>query len=198
MNHLAHLALADAVDNGNGGLIVGGFLGDHVKGRLKGQYPEAIEAGIQLHRAIDAHTDSHPQVLAAQRRFPDGLRRYAGIITDILFDHLLAQQWHHFYKPPLPEFSHASLQLICNHESQLPETAALAARRMLEFNSLAAYGQTAFVERSLHYLGGRLKRDNPLAASVNTCLELLPDIQKDFIQFYPQLIEFSEDWMNTR
>ena len=48
MNHLAHLLLAERSD----GLLVGGFLGDFVKGRLKGDRPTAIEQGIKLHLSL--------------------------------------------------------------------------------------------------------------------------------------------------
>ena len=55
MNHLAHLLLAER----SNGLLVGGFLGDFVKGRLKGDRPTAIEQGIKLHRYIDHHQYKH-------------------------------------------------------------------------------------------------------------------------------------------
>src|ERR1043165_6125429 len=48
---------------------------------------------IVVHRRIDRYTDAHPDVVAARALFPDGLRRYAGIVLDVHFDHLLARDW---------------------------------------------------------------------------------------------------------
>ena len=61
MNYLAHFALAGPET----GLLVGGFLGDYIKGRLENRFSPEIERGIRLHRAIDQYTDSHPVVKTA-------------------------------------------------------------------------------------------------------------------------------------
>ena len=72
MNHLAHLALAGESPH----LVVGGFLGDFVKGRLDNRFEPGIEAGIRLHRAIDAFTDHNPKVRLAASRFEVHLRGF--------------------------------------------------------------------------------------------------------------------------
>ena len=58
MNYLAHLFLAEKTEES----ILGNFLGDFVKGRLKDQYSAEILKGIVTHRKIDAYTDSHERV----------------------------------------------------------------------------------------------------------------------------------------
>ena len=73
--------------------MVGGFLGDYIKGRLENRFSLEIERGIRLHRAIDQYADSHPTVKDSYERLDPKFRRYAGIITDIVFDHLLALNW---------------------------------------------------------------------------------------------------------
>ena len=69
------------------------ILGDYLKGRLENRFSLEIEAGILLHRAIDQYTDSHPAVKGSYKRLDPKFRRYAGIITDIVSDHLLALNW---------------------------------------------------------------------------------------------------------
>ncbi|KKM01805.1 hypothetical protein LCGC14_1790730, partial [marine sediment metagenome] len=49
MNYLAHIYLSGDHPE----VMVGGLLGDFVKGPLRGQLPRAIEEGIALHRKID-------------------------------------------------------------------------------------------------------------------------------------------------
>lgn len=79
MNYLAHLHLGGPLPE----QLLGSLYGDFVKGRLEGRFSAPLEAGIRLHRQIDAFTDSHPLVLAAIGRFPAERRRYAGIIVDV-------------------------------------------------------------------------------------------------------------------
>ncbi|TEL14247.1 DUF479 domain-containing protein [Pseudomonas aeruginosa] len=87
MNYLAHLHLGGPQP----AQLLGSLYGDFVKGRLQGQWPDEIERAIQLHRRIDAFTDSHPLVHAAKRRFPLERRRFAGVLLDVFFDHCLAR-----------------------------------------------------------------------------------------------------------
>ena len=90
MNHLAHALLADA-----GGIefALGSAMGDFVRGRPDPAWPLARQAGLRFHRAIDAFTDAHPEVVAARNQFTPPMRRYAGIVLDVWFDHLLVLKW---------------------------------------------------------------------------------------------------------
>jgi len=136
LNHLAHFALAGP----ESGLLVGGFLGDYIKGRLENRFTPEIERGIRLHRAIDQYTDSHPVVKSSYERFDPRFRRYAGIITDIAFDHLLAQNWSTYYNEPLESYSASTLKKLLDHKVFLTDAACQTASRMQEHNSLAHYG----------------------------------------------------------
>ena len=86
MNYLAHFHLAWP----DPGLVVGGLEGDYYKGPLRGDLPGDIESGVRLHRAIDAYTDAHPVSRQLRSAFPEKLRRYAGILVDLSFDHFLS------------------------------------------------------------------------------------------------------------
>ena len=190
MNFLAHFALAGPET----GLLLGGFLGDFVKGRLENQFSAEVERGIRLHRAIDHYTDSHPKVKESFARFPPKFRRYAGIITDITFDYLLANNWSRYYTEPLSSFSIRTLGQLIAHKNLLSVNAYQSALRMRANNSLAHYNESAFIERSLAYLSQRLKRSNPLIEAYPLCEEQMPKLIDDFFVFYPQVINFSETW----
>ena len=190
MNHLAHLVLAGSEP----GLLVGGFLGDYVKGRLENRFSPGIERGIRLHRAIDKFTDTPPVVKNSYTRFDSRFRRYSGIITDIAFDHLLARNWSLYYDDSLESYSCITLKKLLDHRQELTEAAYLTASRMQQNNSLAHYGSLQFLERSLVYLSGRLNHDNPLIDAVPHCVECLPDLLDDLSIFYPELMEFCDEW----
>ena len=89
MNYLAHLLLGDRGPQ----WLVGSLMADFVKGRLPDTMEPALRHGIVLHRRIDAGTDTHPLVVECRGLFPAERRRYAGILTDIVFDHVLARGW---------------------------------------------------------------------------------------------------------
>jgi acyl carrier protein phosphodiesterase len=92
MNFLAHIYLS-----GNSNEIrLGNFIGDYVKGREHRNYPTLVQRGIILHRKIDWFTDSHPIVRQHNTLFHQKYHKYAGIVTDIIYDHFLANQWHKF------------------------------------------------------------------------------------------------------
>ncbi|XOV81232.1 MAG: ACP phosphodiesterase [Aestuariibacter sp.] len=88
MNYLAHLHLANLTDTS----LLGAFLGDFVKGKGYQAWPENVAQGIILHRKIDTYTDAHPENQVMRSHFPKHLRRMAGVVMDIYYDHLLAKQ----------------------------------------------------------------------------------------------------------
>ena len=112
MNFLAHCALAqDASDcwtGGHamrGGLLAGAILADFGKGRIDTRLPLELQAGIRLHRRIDAFTNQHELIRSTCAAFPADLRRYAPIFIDILGDYYLSQMWDIYYAEPRTQFS---------------------------------------------------------------------------------------------
>ena len=86
MNHLAHLFLAPDSPEAR----VGSLLGDFARGIVQDDLPAAVRDGLKHHRAVDAFTDQHPEVLASKRLFSPQRRRFAGVALDILYyDYLL-------------------------------------------------------------------------------------------------------------
>lgn len=194
MNHLAHFFLAG--DDSN--LVVGGFLGDFIKGRLKGERIAAVEDGIKLHRVIDAYTDKHAITRLSQRRFEDRFRRFSGIMTDIIFDHFLAVHWQRYHPVDLQIFSDTTFEILLGNEEQLPTAAIRACKRMRDSNALLNYRDPKFVDRSFKYLSGRLRRDNPLHEGYGQFLANRDELDSDFGKFFPQLTQFANNWILDR
>ena len=90
MNFLAHALLAGETP----ALIVGGVVGDWVKGVLPGALPAHLAQGVALHRAIDVFAETHPAFCASRARMSLARRRYAGVLVDIFYDLLLAHANH--------------------------------------------------------------------------------------------------------
>ena len=73
MNFLAHIYLS-----GDNDLIkIGNFMADGIRGKEYENYPDAIQKGILLHRAIDTYTDSHDVFRQSTKRLHEKYHHYA-------------------------------------------------------------------------------------------------------------------------
>ncbi|WP_346838155.1 ACP phosphodiesterase [Microbulbifer sp. SAOS-129_SWC] len=165
MNYLAHLLLSGSDPDWR----LGGLLGDFVKGPLVGERPAAIEAGIRLHRRIDAGTDAHPAYRAALTLLDPHWRRYAGIALDIWFDHLLARKWPQRCPQPLDDFCDQCWRDFHARSRYIPPRAQAFVARAEQFKLLQGYREREVIERTLARVGQRLRR--PVALE-----ELLPQL----------------------
>ena len=86
MNYLAHAVLS--FDNRE--ILAGNMISDFVKGKRQFDFPEVIQKGIRLHRAIDSFTDAHPVTKELASFFKPSYRLYSGAFADIVYDHFLA------------------------------------------------------------------------------------------------------------
>lgn len=189
MNFLAHFHLAWPDE----GLIAGGLEGDYYKGPLRGDLPRAIERGVKLHRAIDAYTDNHPVVQQLRENLPQNLRRYAGILIDLSFDHYLSRHWSSFSDMPLPAFNTRVYRTLAAHESALSDGSRRMLARLVEHDILGLYLQWETVPAAAARIGERFKRHNPFN-DIDRQLSPARDILEEaFLEFYPQLQAFSAD-----
>lgn len=190
MNFLAHFHLAWPDE----GLVAGGLEGDYYKGPLRGDLPDHLERGVKLHRAIDAYTDQHPVVIGLRNEFPADLRRYAGILIDLCFDHYLSRHWQRFSDTPLEEFTTGVYSVLARHEHALSDAARSMMARMVEHDILGLYRQWETVPRSAARIGQRFQRRNPLT-DVDRGLDPVRNaLEQAFLVFYPDLQTFSNNW----
>lgn len=186
MNFLAHFHLAWP----DSSLVAGGLEGDFYKGPLRDDLPAALVRGVRLHRAIDAYTDSHPLVCRLRRDFPPPLRRYAGILLDLCFDHYLSVHWSTFSTMPLEDFNRAVYRDLCEHESALSPGSRKMLESMVRYDILGRYLDWDSVPASAARIGRRLRRDNPLGAVAAALTPVRSSMEQTFLAFYPQLQSF--------
>jgi acyl carrier protein phosphodiesterase len=92
VNYLAHAYLSFSIPE----IAVGNLISDFVKGKKKLEYPETIQKGISLHRAIDTFTDAHEITRQAKVFFRPDYGLYSGALTDVVYDHFLANDPREF------------------------------------------------------------------------------------------------------
>lgn len=159
MNFLAHALLA----GDEPALIVGGVVGDWIKGPLPGTLPDDLAQGVALHRAIDSYAESHAAFRRSRARVSAGRRRYAGVLVDVFYDHLLAQNWGTLHERPLDEFSNAVYQLIRDRLNDLPDSAHRPLELMAQEDWFASYARIEGIADVLARMSRRARQPNPLA-----------------------------------
>jgi acyl carrier protein phosphodiesterase len=187
LNYLAHFHLSHGDDQ----LLLGALLGDFVKGPLKGERSKGLEQGIFLHRKIDAFTDSNEALKQVHQLFSSGYRRYAGIMTDVVFDHFLTLHWSDFHHQPLKDFSQ-QIYLLLDNSDQLSGTAKLQAENLSRYDVFQNYQYWETVEATLEKISQRLSRTNPLATAAKEMTPHYNALEKAFLVFYPQLQGYAE------
>lgn len=158
MNYLAHILLSGE----NLDRQVGGLLGDFVKGPLKGQYPGEVEMGITLHRKIDVYTDAQAEVQQLVQTFPSQWRRYAGIVIDISFDHILATRWADYHELDIDTYCQRFYQHLQTCQPWLPERAQHFNHRAADIRWLQSYADNKLIPKMLNHVGQRLSRPQAL------------------------------------
>ena len=187
MNYLAHIYLARHSDEA----MLGALLGDFVKPHAGLQYSAAIDAEIVTHRKVDSFTDAHPLVLEAKAMFDGPQRRYAGIVLDVFYDHLLAKNWARYADFPLAPFINRFYGTLTRHSALLPERLARMTPYMIEQDWLGSYADYAGVELAVRRISTRLsKNGEQMRAGLVDLHANYAALETGFHAFFPELIAF--------
>lgn len=189
MNFLAHLVLSGPHDDD---LLLGNFAAEAVRGRAALEaYPPAVQRGIRLHRLIDSFTDAHPVVRRSTARLREaGLGKWAGVVADVGYDHLLARgfaRYHYDPAEPLPAFARRMYALLHQRRQELPERLRHMLPHMREGDWLSGYAHPEGLKNALQGLSRRVPGAGVLATGGPAFLAELPAYQADFEAFWPEL-----------
>lgn len=191
MNYLAHILLAGS----NTEHQLGALVGDFVKGRVETlvlEYPGDLVQGIVSHRAVDRYTDHHPVFKTSRSRVSPERRRVAGIIVDVAYDHFLSLHWTRFCSRSKEEFIQDFYQILSETEHALPERLKRAAPSMIENDWLGSYEDLTMIGHVYDRISSRFRRANNLAGSLTEVQREFTNLERDFLEFFPQLMAFSE------
>mgnify|MGYP003652602573 FL=1 len=185
MNYIAHIHIAHHTQTS----LLGNFLGDFVKGQALNDLPAELATGVRLHRKVDLFTDNHELVVDLRRTFPKELRRVAGIIIDITFDHFLLKQWDELTAKPTDEVLDSFYQQLADfngidsaHFSRLSES-------LLKDRWLSDYHQQQTCLSALQSIERRLKHKIIFAHDAYAFFQLnKASFAATFTAFYPELL----------
>lgn len=191
MNHLAHALLAHP---GGAEFALGSAEGDFIHGHPDPEWPAERVAGLRFHRAIDGFTDRHSEVVAARRLFHAPFRRYAGILLDVWFDHLLVRSWSRFVADePLEAFSRRWLALLDRRAADLPVSLRAFTEWMHAHGLPIAYGDEAILAEVFQALARRLSRPSPIGDALPALRAHADALQQHFDSFFPDLMAHAHD-----
>lgn len=186
MNFLAHFHLAWPDED----LVAGGLEGDYHKGPVDTALSDGLQRGIRLHRAIDAYTDTHPALSDLRRDFPPNLRRYAGILVDLSFDHFLSAHWPRYADQALADFNRSVYRGLQGRRRELSAPARRMLDRLVQYDLLGRYSEWQSVAESAARIGERFSRGNPFIDIDGDLQRMRPQLESAFLAFYPELQDF--------
>lgn len=194
MNFLAHLHLS----TGTPASMLGGVVADLMKPREISLLPDDVQAGVRLHRQIDAFTDSHALVRRSIGRIAADWHWFSGIIIDVYYDHLLARDWSCYSDEPLPHFAARCYQVLADGRSLLTPDAAEFLSNFIASDRLLSYATDDGIAETLGHLSNRIARRMPKhVVRLEDAMPMLrtrdAGLAADFHAFYPELMAFAGD-----
>lgn len=193
MNYLAHAYLSF----GNSNVLVGNMISDYIKGKKQYDYPLEIQAGIQLHRAIDNFTDTHEATQNIKAIFKKDYRLYAGAFADVVYDYFLANDKNEFETAEtLKFFSTKTYRLLEKQQNYFPEYFIKIFPYMQAQNWLYNYRTHDGMQKSFGGLARRAKYISESETAYRIFLENKTAIQKEYDYFFPELKAFAAAKMN--
>lgn len=190
MNFLAHALLA----GDDAALVVGGVAGDWIKGPLPAGLPQDLARGVALHRAIDTYAESHPAFCKSRNRISPQRRRYAGVLVDIYYDHLLAREWASHHPLPLKLFNSEVYRRIDARLGDLPADAHRVLRLLASEDWLSSYATPEGIADVLARMSRRIRQPNPLLGGELEMLAEIEGFQDDFRLWLADAMAHSEQW----
>ncbi|MEB2781957.1 ACP phosphodiesterase [Algoriphagus sp. C2-6-M1] len=187
MNYLAHAYLSFGQDE----VLVGNFIGDFVKGKMMNTFPEEVQNGIKLHRAIDKFTDTHPLVRAGQSYLRPRFGHYSTVITDIYFDYFLAKNWSKYSDLPLVEFTQNTFGTLNHYRQFFPDRFTSMFQWMEQDNWLLKYGEIEGIQQTLTGMSRRTRFDSKMEVAHLALLEKEGEFQVIFFAFFEELETFA-------
>jgi acyl carrier protein phosphodiesterase len=190
MNYLAHAYLSFNHPQ----ILVGNMISDYVKGKTQFDYPLQIQHGIQLHRAIDAFTDSHESTRVIKKLFAPTYRLYAGAFADVVYDYFLANDKTKFESDEaLASFCQNTYSILQENKQHFPSKFLGILPYMITQNWLYNYQYDWGMQKSLQ---GVVRRSAYLTESdiaFNIFLQNKNLIHEQYNLYFPQLKAFTQN-----
>ena len=188
MNFLAHIYLSFDDEE----IAIGNFIADSVKSKKYRKFPDKIQKGILLHRAIDSYTDVHPMHKQSSSRLYPIYRHYNRVIVDIFYDHFLAKNWAIYSDTPLAVYVDNFYSLLERHYTLLPKGVQRMMPYMISDNWLLNYAELEGIAKVLHGMNRRTQNRSKMQHAMTELEEFYDSFEAEFTSFFEDLTLFSK------
>lgn len=179
MNFLGHLYLS-----GDDPLVItGNFMADAIKGGDLSRFPVDLQRGIRLHRAIDHYTDQHPLARAGRERARTHAGRYAPVVMDLFYDHLLAAHWSALHPEPLERFTARMYAVLKAHATWMEGRPARMLPHLMADDWLGAYAQRDGLAHALRGMARRAPEGQAMVGAEQVLWQHYDAYRAEFIGF---------------
>lgn len=192
MNFLAHIHLSGE----NEFIKIGNFMADGVRGKQYENFPQEIQKGILLHRAIDTFTDAHPLFRQSTKKLHSRYHHYAGVIVDMYYDHFLAKNWSDYHPESLAIYSEKFYQSLLDNHSILTSKTQHLLPYMVEYNWLVNYQSVPGLEGILSQMDRRTKNQSLMRFATEELVAHYDEFEAEFSLFYKEVQLFSKNKLN--
>jgi len=193
MNFLAHIYLS----GDNEFIKIGNFMADGIRGKQFENFPEEIQKGILLHRAIDTFTDAHPVFRKSTKRLHERYHHYAGVIVDIFYDHFLAKNWSNYSDEDLEEYVSRFYQSMYTNHDLLSERAKGILPYMEKQNWLSSYQSIDGIHEILSRMDRRTDNNSNMRFASEELQEFYEEFEAEFSSFFEDIKSYCTSKLNT-
>ncbi len=188
VNFLAHQVLGAAKD----GWALGNWIADLMKGESINDYPREVQEGILIHRHIDAFTDAHPEVKAAIAILRDQHHKYAPVVLDILFDHILAKDFEQLTGFEISRFAAGAYERLLGFYPFLLQKHQDRLDSMISYRWLEKYHQLEALEDVFLRLKRRARFRGNFEHAIQSYQTHQAALNAHFDSFWPELVAETE------
>jgi len=193
MNFLAHTYLS----GDNDFIKIGNFMADGIRGKQFENFPEEIQKGIILHRAIDTYTDAHPVFRESTKRLHERYHHYAGVIVDIFYDHFLAKNWKKYSNENLEDFIDRFYQSLHTNHDLVSEKTKNMLPYMEKQNWLLSYRTVEGITEILTQMDRRTKNESKMRFAFEELKTFYNEFEEEFTLFFEDLRLHAQEKLKT-
>lgn len=191
MNYLAHLVLSGKDSE----VMTGNFMGDFLTRRQIELLPINFVHGYNLHIFIDKFTDVDRGVDKVIDLFRHHHRKYASVVSDVIFDYFLVINWDKFYDFQLKDFEELAYNNLQQNLGYLPNATVAYLDRLISGKFIDSYKSLKGLEYVFERMDKRTTNKTNFPLAIKTIEKEHHLINNLFIEFYTKLKIESENFL---
>lgn len=159
MNYLGHWLFSAPTPDA----LMGSLWPDFAKRPSPDEVSEEFLVHFDRHQWLDKETDRTPILEPLRQYLRPTFRKTTLVVVDMLIDHHLSKNWHHYHPIELQDFTHQCYRMAMEFQSlPLPIRLERTIIHMSQQDWLINYGDPAYLAETLQRISKRLHFENNL------------------------------------